>query len=186
MKIRGTQASSWQSLAIFLREFNQAGDRLPLTNVTLSSPSPASPSSTVKPKNQRVNTGLPPHKLQLQEGKQSRRSRGSSPDFSSALQNTIFIWKLQCRTFHFHDILFSGIRQSSSIICQPANGIPQLPLMERRIKTTKRLALAWCCREKKPEKIYMWTLKVQKLLNAEVIHLELLYQNVTQLITIPQ
>lgn len=33
MKIRGTQASPWWSLAIFLHEVNQANDRLPLTNV---------------------------------------------------------------------------------------------------------------------------------------------------------
>lgn len=72
MKIRGTQASSWRSLAIFLGGFNQADDRLPLTNATPElAPSPAAPSSAVKPVNQRANAGLSPRKLQLQEGKQS-------------------------------------------------------------------------------------------------------------------
>lgn len=107
-----------------------------------SSPLPASLSlflsSTVKPMNQRVNTGLSPRKLQLQEGKQSRHSSGPSSDSSLALQNIIFILKLQCRTFHLCDILFSAIHYSSSIICEPATGIPQLPLAERRIREIPR------------------------------------------------
>lgn len=150
MKIRGTQASSWRSLAIFLREFNQADDRLPRTNVTPEFSSSSISlflslflSSTVKPMNQRVNTGLSPRKLQLQEGKQSRHSSGPSSDSSLALQNIIFILKLQCRTFHLCDILFSAIHYSSSIICEPATGIPQLPLAERRIRAIRR-QLSFC------------------------------------------
>lgn len=83
----------------------------------LSSPSAAPLSSTVKPMNQRVNTGLSPHKLQLQEGKQSQRSSRPSSDFGLALQNIIFLPKLQCITFHFYDVLFSAIHFTSSIIC---------------------------------------------------------------------
>lgn len=118
MKIRGTQASSWRSLAIFLGGFNQADDRLPLTNATPElSPSPASPSSAVKPVNQRANAGLSPRKLQLQEGKQSPAwQRAPSPDLTLALQNIIFILKLHRRRFlslFFYDILFSAIHYSS-------------------------------------------------------------------------
>lgn len=163
MKIRGTQASSWRSLAIFLRGFNQADDRLPWTNVTPEFSSSSISlflalflSSTVKPMNQRVNTGLSPRKLQLQEGKQSRHSSGPSSDSSLALQNIIFILKLQCRTFHLCDILFSAIHYSSSIICEPATGIPQLPLAERRIREIPRqLSFCLMLQRETPRKVQM-------------------------------
>lgn len=141
----------------------------------LSSPLPASLSlflsSTVKPMNQRVNTGLSPRKLQLQEGKQSRHSSGPSSDSSLALQNIIFILKLQCRTFHLCDILFSAIHYSSSIICEPATGIPQLPLAERRIREIPRqLFFCLVLQRETPRKVLIEIIKVENKLNVHILN----------------
>lgn len=106
MKIRGTQASPWWSLAIFLHKVNQANNRLPLTNVASefsfsAPPPPPRPPTTVKLTDQDVNTGIhyrnwiDEQKWQLEKQKQSPFLQGAEPPhaFSVSLTTCLHLSK---------------------------------------------------------------------------------------------
>lgn len=133
MKIRSTQASPRWSLIILLHEFNQVNNTLSVRNVSFGF---LLSLFTGKPRSKYRSIFI---QIVITEKQSPCSTRPSYAFFYFVLQNSTNILEHQTilSWWSLAFCPFFGIHYTAKIICKPFNGIPQLLLLEGRIKTTE-------------------------------------------------